>query len=357
MKPRFFLPRFLLIATFLLTRIRHGLACTSGSIRLVGGTSTSEGRVEVCSSAGAWGTVCDDYWDNTDASVACRQLGYASGTAFSNAYFGQGTGSIVMDDVRCTGTESTLINCSHVTYHNCYHYEDAGVRCTAVIAATNGALILSRYNITSNSYYYGTVRVYYNGWGNICYDYYYNSVEANVICHQLGYTGASSYSRTGLVSYGTDYLSMKWDEVNCASSSYLSIAQCSYSTYISGYSCSYSNSYDATVYCYSTRIWNSNPYSGMIRLQGGAYSNEGRVEVYCNGRWGTICDDGFSSTDARTVCKQLGYSYYSRYDHLSLPGSSSQPIWSTHFSSSSSSTCFNSRNSCPSSSYYIVFTF
>ena len=37
-----------LIATFLLTRIHYGLACTSGSIRLVGGTSTSEGRVEVC---------------------------------------------------------------------------------------------------------------------------------------------------------------------------------------------------------------------------------------------------------------------------------------------------------------------
>ena len=43
----------------------------------------------------------------------------------------------------------------------------------------------------------------------------------------------------------------------------------------------------------------------MIRLQGGSYSNEGCVEVYCNGQWGTICDDGFSGTDARTICKQL----------------------------------------------------
>ena len=68
----------------------------------------------------------------------------------------------------------------------------------------------------------------------------------------------------------------------------------------------------------TTRIWNSNPYSGMIRLQGGSYSNQGRVEVYCNGQWGTICDDGFSSTDANTICKQLGYTGYIRYDHLTL---------------------------------------
>ena len=56
----------------------------------------------------------------------------------------------------------------------------------------------------------------------------------------------------------------------------------------------------------------------MIRLQGGSYPNEGRVEVYCNGQWGTICNNEFSSTDALTICKQLGYNYYHRYDHLSL---------------------------------------
>ena len=68
----------------------------------------------------------------------------------------------------------------------------------------------------------------------------------------------------------------------------------------------------------TTRIWNSNPFSGMVRLQEGSYPNQGRVEVYCNGQWGTICDDGFSSTDARTICKQLGYNNYYKYDHLSL---------------------------------------
>ena len=68
----------------------------------------------------------------------------------------------------------------------------------------------------------------------------------------------------------------------------------------------------------ATRIWNSNPYPGMVRLQGGRYSNQGRVEVYCNGQWGTICNNGFSSADANTICKQLGYGGYIKYNHFPL---------------------------------------
>ena len=64
----------------------------------------------------------------------------------------------------------------------------------------NGVVHLYRNGYTSSSYYYGIVQIFFNNaWGNICYDSYYSSTEADVICHQLGYTGALSYSRAGVV--------------------------------------------------------------------------------------------------------------------------------------------------------------
>ena len=109
-------------------------SAAEGSVRLVGGDTLLEGRVEVFL-FGQWGTVCDYNWDLADAIVVCRQLGYPRALeAPRYATFGVGSGPSWYYYVYCTGTERNLTECNKYIYNfgsACSHSRDAGVVCSS----------------------------------------------------------------------------------------------------------------------------------------------------------------------------------------------------------------------------------
>ncbi|CAB1348636.1 unnamed protein product [Coregonus sp. 'balchen'] len=104
----------------------------AGSVRLISTEQLSDrGRVEIYI-RGEWGTVCDDLFSSKAATVVCQQLGFPVALRVAKrAELGGGSGSILLDDVECEGTERTLLDCKRakVGKHNCAHDEDVGVVC------------------------------------------------------------------------------------------------------------------------------------------------------------------------------------------------------------------------------------
>ena len=138
-------------------------SCLNGMVHLVGGPTPYAGRLEICNDE-QWTTVCGDNFRTTSASVVCKQLFGENASKcidsiklcikqiYSNAYlfivgavwneyyyqlFGQGSSSSILDDLICTGSESSISQCSYTEVRDfsaagCYHNRDVEMICYGI---------------------------------------------------------------------------------------------------------------------------------------------------------------------------------------------------------------------------------
>ncbi|XP_052530520.1 scavenger receptor cysteine-rich type 1 protein M130-like [Tympanuchus pallidicinctus] len=268
------------------------------SLRLVGGGSRCDGRVEIFQHS-TWGRVLDDQWDLEEARVVCRQLRCGEAEAAYIPPRGQrGTGAMGLRGVRCAGHEAGLSLCNTSLPEATGIMEDVGVVCRGSrrVRLADGA-----------GHCAGRVEIYYQGqWGTVCDDAW-DTADADVVCRQLSCGWAVEAAGSARFGEGSGQIWM--DGVNCSGTE-AALWDCHVQEW-GQHDCGHKE--DAGVICsefVALRLENNDGCSG-------------RLQVFYNGTWGSVCSNSMTPHTVPLVCKQLGcgdsgtLEMNSRYDKLS----------------------------------------
>ncbi|KAL6460186.1 hypothetical protein MHYP_G00319450 [Metynnis hypsauchen] len=245
-------------------------------VRLVGGSRCS-GRVEVLHGE-TWSTVCDADFDQQDAEVVCRELGYGPPVeVLGAAAFGEGEGQVWSEELQCRGNESQIHFCptSSSLKHTCSHESDVGLVCAGRIKLIGG------------SHCSGKVEVLHGQtWSTVC-DVDFDQQDAEVVCRELGC--GLPVEVLGAAAFGRGEGQVWSDELQCRGNK-SQIHFCPTSSSLK-HNCSHDS--DVRLVC------------AGVRLVGGSRCS-GRVEVLHGETWSTVCDADFDQQDAEVVCRELG---------------------------------------------------
>ncbi|XP_035864167.1 deleted in malignant brain tumors 1 protein-like [Sander lucioperca] len=167
---------------------------------------------------------------------------------------------------------------------NLHHLAMVYFLLSSTLPAADGQIRLTGSGSTPCS---GRVEVYYNNtWGTVCDDGW-DSDDAKVVCRELGCDTAMSAPQSTYFGEGTGQIWL--DDVDCLGNE-RSLTQCKHRGF-GTHNCGHGE--DAGVFCSGVRLAGSTLCSG-------------RVEIYYNNIWGTVCDDGWDLNDAEVVCRELG---------------------------------------------------
>ena len=369
-------------------------ATSEVAVRLVGNNSLPHaGRLEIYYND-TWGTVCGDYFHDTDAQVACHMLGFARLGFYVRNYYGRGSGPIWLDDVNCTGNELSLAECGHYSWgvHNCRHHDDASIVCDNSNCSTSHPGCDAVCNTNVRSLYHRLLQGTYSRYQLQSFCEAWNNCSRNL---QLDGCAISDLS-IKVLQYSAwrqfrvyRLTQQRYNEVVGSMHHLCSDIETQYEIYRTCYQsdlynalregCGYGSyircsSLQSRKYCYARKIRencntsaadinmlkmivygtqvmqivesfcainfdqlignksdlseiiNSMPIA-KVRLAGDdSLLHAGRLEIYYNKEWGTVCSDYFDDLDAHVACYMLGFGRFG-LSIRSYYGSGSGPIW------------------------------